>query len=299
MFQTRTLDHCLACGGRDLARLPMRYDFRDVTFPAASCRACGMRFLSVQPAGESLASMYAAEYFEQDFRCGRSEANAFDAGAFAGENRGLIDAFEGLRPPGRLLEVGSAAGGLLHHAKERGWSVRGVELSEAAVERARAMGLDVVHGDLESARLPDAGFDLVYMGDVLEHVPDCRAVLAEVARVLAPGGFLYLRGPITTNSLARRLGLACYGALGRDIVLREPPYHLWEFTPGPLSRLARRCGLEIVSFRQSKIAPGRAHGRKSAAQRVVMAAIDALNVPLTRACNVLGDRGVMIARRPS
>jgi SAM-dependent methyltransferase len=297
MFQTRSLDHCLACGGRDLARLPLRYDYRDATFPLAQCRACGMRFLSVQPAGESLVSMYAPEYFEQDFRCGRSESHSFDTDAFAAEHRGLVDAFERLRPPGRLLEVGSAAGGLLQHARERGWTVRGIELSQAAVERARGLGLDVTQGDLESARLPDAAFDLVYLGDVLEHVPDCRAVLAEVARVLAPDGFLVLRGPITTNSLARRLGLALYAAAGRTIVLREPPYHLWEFRPTALQRLARRCGLEIVSFRQGKIAPGRAHGAKTTAQRAVMAAIDAVNVPLTRALNVLGDRGVMVARR--
>jgi SAM-dependent methyltransferase len=157
----------------------------------------------------------------------------------------------------------------------------------------------VIHGDLPSARLPAASFDLIYMGDVLEHVPDCHAVLDEVARVLAPGGLLYLRGPITTNSLARRIGLALFALAGRDIVLREPPYHLWEFTPGPLKRLARASALEVVSFRQGKIAPGRPHGAKSAAQRAAMAALDALNVPLTRLGNVLGDRAVMIARRPT
>ncbi len=212
MLQTRTLDHCLACGGRELSRLPMRYEFGDTRFPLARCRTCGMRFLSVQPVGESLAGLYSETYFEQDFRCGRTAAHSFDADAFRDEHRGLVDAFERLRPPGRLLEVGSAAGGLLQHAAERGWTARGVELSAAAVERARALGLDVIQGDLASARLQAEAFDLVYMGDVLEHVPDCRATLGEVARVLAPGGFLYLRGPITTNSLARRLGLATCGS---------------------------------------------------------------------------------------
>jgi SAM-dependent methyltransferase len=299
MFRTRTLDHCLACGGRDLTRLPMRYEYRDISIPVAQCRTCGMRFLQIQPEGESLASMYGAEYFEQDYRCGRSEAHSFDEAAFHDEHRGLVDEFERLRPAGRLFEVGSAAGGLLRHAADRGWAVRGVELSQVAVDRARGLGLDVTQGDLLSARLADAAVDLVYMGDVLEHVPDCRAVLAEVARVLAPGGYLYLRGPITTNSLARRLGLALYGMLGREIVLREPPYHLWEFTPRSLTRLARACGLEVVELRQGKIPPGRPHGDKSAAQRAAMVALDAMNVPLTRWFNVLGDRGVLIARRPA
>ena len=298
MFTTRTLEHCLACGGRALARLPMRYEFRGQSFPAAECRECGMRFLSVQPSGDSLTSLYSAEYFAGDFRCGRAQAHSFDAAAFGEENRGLVDDFERIAPKGRLLEVGAAAGGLLKHAADRGWTVRGVELSPDAAGQARALGLDVIQGDLEGAHFPDAAFDLVYLGDVLEHVPDCRVVMTEITRVLAPGGLLYLRGPTTTNSLARRLGLTLYGLLGRDIVLREPPYHLWEFTPRSLSRLARTCGLEVREFRESKIPPGRAHGEKSAAQRLVMGLVDTLNAPLTRAFNIFGDRGILLAQRP-
>src|SRR5258705_5734142 len=135
------------------------------------------------------------------------------------------------------------------------------------------------------------------MGDVLEHVPDCRAVVAEVARVLKPGGWLYLRGPTTTHSIARALALGVYGALGRTIVIHDPPYHLWEFTPRPLSRLMAACGLTVVQVRQSKIPPGRARGDKSAAQRIAMAVLDTVNLPITTLFNVLGDRVVMISRK--
>lgn len=300
---TRMLDHCLACGGSQLRPLAMRYAWNGLDFPAAECAACGMRFLRVQPAGDTLTRMYAAEYFATDFRCGRSDRPSDDAQAFLPENRGLVDAFESLRESagaprtGRLLEVGCAHGLLLEHARSRGWSVRGVEFSTDAANAARARGLDVVTGTLEDARLPAGSADLVYLGDVLEHVPDCRATLAEVARVLAPGGHLFLRGPITTNSLARSLALAAWGAAGRSIVLREPPYHVWEFTPGPLARLARAVGFDDVRMEQAKIPPGRAHGAKSAAQRLVMGALDAVNVPITRAFGVLGDRVVMTARR--
>jgi len=174
--------------------------------------------------------------------------------------------------------------------------VRGVELSGDAVTRARGLGLDVFHGDLAGAGFPADFFDLVYMGDVLEHVPDCRATLVEVARVLRPAGHLYLRGPITTNSLARRVGLSLYGRY-RPIVLEEPPYHLWEFTPGSLRRLAVSAGLAVVSLRQSKIPPGRPHGRKRPVERLAMNLLDAVNAPLTRAFNVLGDRVVLIAQK--
>jgi SAM-dependent methyltransferase len=256
-----------------------------------------MRFLSVQPAAEAMTELYGLGYFESDFRCGRSETDSFAEDAFRAENAGLLDDFARLGPAGRLLEVGCAAGWLLKHAAERGWVAQGVELSAAAAAHARSIGVDVVQGDLFEASLPSASFDLVYMGDVLEHVPDCRRTLAEVARVLRSGGYLYLRGPITTNSMARRLALATMGRAGRTIVLREPPYHLWEFTPRPLRRLLGATGFELVRWRESKIPPGRPHGEKSTLERFALALIDAVNVPITRIANAWGDRVVLVARK--
>jgi hypothetical protein len=119
-----------------------------------------------------------------------------------------------------------------------------------------------------------------------------------VARILRPGGHLYLRGPITTHSLARSLALTVSGALGRTLVLDEVPYHLWEFTPRSLARLVRRAGLEVVRMRQSKIPPGHARGRKSGLERAIMAAIDTINLPLTTLGNARGDRIVLVARKP-
>ena len=300
---TRLLDHCPSCGGARLEALPLRYEFRG-SFPLVECATCGLRFLAIQPVGAALASLYSGEYFERDFRCGRSAAPYSDEGAFRAENAALLDAFEARVPargegaPRALLEVGCAGGWLLAQARARGWNVRGVEISSEAVAHARRLGLEVHEGDLAGAAFPDAAFDLVYMGDVLEHLPDCRAALDEVARVLRPGGVFYLRGPITTHSLARRLALAAFRAAGRTIVLREPPYHLWEFTPRSLRGLFARAGLEVVRLRESKIPPGMPHGEKSAAQRVVLFALDALNWPLTTFANVAGDRVQMVGRKP-
>ena len=299
----RRLERCAACGGARLGPLPLVYEFRG-SFPLVECGGCGLRFLRVQPAGEGLAALYSAGYFERDFRCGRSVEAYSSEAAFRAENEGLLDAFERIGPdprkarvPRRLLELGSAGGWLLKHARERGWQAQGVELSAEAVARARGLGLEVFQGDLLAAGLPGEVFDLVYMGDVLEHVPDCRAVLLEAARVLKAGGHLYLRGPLTTNSLARRLALALYRVAGRTIVLREPPYHLWEFTPGPLERLFESAGFQVIEARQSKIPPGRTHGEKPPLQRLVMAVVDALNLPLTRLFNVAGDRVVVVGRK--
>lgn len=294
-FETRTLHKCLVCGSPQLRPLAMRYSYRDVFFPAVQCGGCGVRFLKVQPAGHSLANMYSETYFEEDFRCGRSDVAYDREDVFRVENQGLLEDFERLRRPGNFLEVGCAAGWLMKHAAERGWTPRGVELSSSAGAHARSLGLDVFEGDLLGAALPSDAFDLVYMGDVLEHVPDCLMVMAEVARVLKPGGHFYLRGPITTNSLARRAALGVYGLLGRTITLHEPPYHLWEFTPRSHRDIAARTGLRTLELREAKIPLGKPHGQKSAAQKLAMGAIDLLNLPLTRMLNAFGDRVVQIA----
>jgi 2-polyprenyl-3-methyl-5-hydroxy-6-metoxy-1,4-benzoquinol methylase len=293
---TVRLDRCRVCDSRHLAPRALRYEYRGASFPLVECRVCGMRFLSVQPAREAFAELYSAEYFVSDYRCGRSDTPYADEAAFRVEDTGLLAEFAKLGPPGALLEIGAAGGWLLRHAAERGWRAQGVEISDAGVEHARSLGLTVFHGDLEGAALPTGAFDLVYMGDVLEHVPDCRATLVEVRRVLRPGGHLYLRGPITTNSLARSVGLTLYEMLGQTIVLREPPYHLWEFRPESLQHLCRRAGMDPISFVQSKIPPGRTHGRKTALETLAMNALDAINVPITKAFNSRGDRAVLIAR---
>lgn len=296
-IETRALSSCLACSGDRLKPLAMTYVFFDQRFPAAECADCGMRFLRIQPAGATLERMYSAEYFDTDFRCGRSEARAGDEEAFRAENDGLLDRFEPFRGSGRLLDLGCAEGLLVKRACERGWRAIGVEMSSDAVERARAMGLTVHLGTLDTVNIPDSSLDIVYMGDVLEHVPDCRRTVAQVARVLAPGGHLILRGPTTTHSIARSAALAVFGALGREIVLREPPYHLWEFTPRSLKRLLSTEGFEVTLLEQHKIPPGSPHGRKSKLQQAVLFVVDCLNEPITRLTNSLGDRVFLVAKQ--
>jgi SAM-dependent methyltransferase len=240
--------------------------------------------------------LYARDYFEGgDVRCGHVGDYFAERPALLKDGASLAEWFETLSPGRRLLEVGCASGAVLEAAAARGWNVQGVEYSADAAREAAAHGVPVFNGGLEEAQLADASQDVVFLGDVLEHVPDPAATLREVARVLAPGGALALRGPLTTNSLARRLGLGVMDTLGRRLVLREPPYHLWEFEPLTLSQLARAAGLAVESFRQSKTPPSLAKRKNVGA--LAVAALDALNVGWTALTGRLGDRSTMVARK--
>ena len=93
--------------------------------------------------------------------------------------------------PKRLLEVGGGQGELSERIlRELGASVTFVDLSPRMVELARGRGLDAQEADVQELPFADASFDTVVAAWMLYHVPDLDRGLAEIARVLVPGGAL-------------------------------------------------------------------------------------------------------------
>ena len=93
--------------------------------------------------------------------------------------------------PRKVLEVGPGPGELSARiASELGADVVALDVSERMVELARQRGVDAHIGDVQSLPFADASFDTVVAAWMLYHVSDLERGLAEVARVLAPGGRL-------------------------------------------------------------------------------------------------------------
>jgi SAM-dependent methyltransferase len=100
--------------------------------------------------------------------------------------------------PRRVLEVGGGPGELSERLRvELGAEVTFVDISPRMVDLARARGVDAQVGDVQSLPLADASFDTVVAAWMLYHVPDIDRGLAEIARVLEPGGRLVA----VTNSI--------------------------------------------------------------------------------------------------
>lgn len=88
---------------------------------------------------------------------------------------------------------------MLHFAPERFLGTR-FRRQFGGYETADIERTDVDHRvDLQSLSLPDAGYDVVYASHVLEHVPDDRAAIREIRRILKPGGFAVLPVPIVAD----------------------------------------------------------------------------------------------------
>jgi 2-polyprenyl-6-hydroxyphenyl methylase/3-demethylubiquinone-9 3-methyltransferase len=108
----------------------------------------------------------------------------------------------------RVLDLGCAGGFMAEALAQRGARVAGIDPAAEAIEAARAhasksvLDIDYSVGVGEDLPYPDAYFDAVVCVDVLEHVQDLGRVLAEVTRVLKPGG-LFLFDTINRNPIAR------------------------------------------------------------------------------------------------
>jgi len=143
---------------------------------------------------------------------------------------------------GRLLDIGAAFGFAVSQARRAGWEATGIEISIAAARRAgdAAPGRVLVASALHTP-FADAAFDVVTLWDVLEHLADPHAAIAEVARLLRPGGRLVLTtGDV--GSLAARL----FGARWHLYTL---PEHLFFFSRRSLRELLGAHGLRVESER--------------------------------------------------
>lgn len=181
--------------------------------------------------------IYSFEYFTatQNYYERRDE--------FLSEFDGLLQIIERYDPPGRLLDVGTGSGLLLVAARQRGWSVAGVEISADAAAHAREKyGLAVTAGDVFA--VPDAeNYDVVVFNHVVEHLLDPIGNLSYGVERLRAGGVLVVGVP-NFGSWMARVRKAHWASL-------HPHEHYWQFTRDTFLQAIRPLGLRLVHFETS------------------------------------------------
>jgi 2-polyprenyl-6-hydroxyphenyl methylase/3-demethylubiquinone-9 3-methyltransferase len=101
-----------------------------------------------------------------------------------------------------LVDLGCGAGLLAPHLRRKGYRHVGVDINTTALAQASEHGMTPVRGDVLHVPLADGCADVVTAGEILEHVTDLRAAVAEACRVLRPGGLLVL-DTLAATPLAR------------------------------------------------------------------------------------------------
>lgn len=218
---------CQLCGANRARLVTTQNAYRVVR-----CERCSFVYVNPRPDEETLARLY-LKYLPDKMA---------DPLAWDSYMRDIFskaaDVIARHKPKGgRLIDIGCGYGFFLAEMKRRGgWRLQGMDVSSTAVTYAAGQGFDVTQATLETAKLEDNAFDAVTMFYVLEHVTDPAGVLAEVRRILKPGGLLMLRVPHTTP-IVEFLNL-----FGVKNNLYDPPFHLSDFSTATIRRFLEQAG---------------------------------------------------------
>jgi SAM-dependent methyltransferase len=197
------------------------------------CTGCRSLFLDPMPTSSEIPGFYPEEdYYAYRPASARSPLKQTLMTALGCANATREPEFD---RPGRLLDFGCGAGDFLAKARDLGWEGCGVELSDRAISAARARGLEVRRS---TAEYPDASFDYVRANHSLEHVLDPPALLAELHRLLRPGGTLFIGVP-TRDGLPARVFGQHWWYLGA-------PVHPVTFSTRGLTSLLRSIGFRPI-----------------------------------------------------
>jgi 2-polyprenyl-3-methyl-5-hydroxy-6-metoxy-1,4-benzoquinol methylase len=159
-------------------------------------------------------------------------------------------------PGHRVLDVGCGEGFFAAELAASGAQVLGIDVAEEPLCRGRArhpeLDLRLIDGEAPWP-LPDASFDVIWAGEVIEHIADTATWLSEVRRVLRSGGSLLIstpavgRGALLAAALSQRSFAARFAPLGD---------HLRFYNRTTLSRLIEDFGFERLSVQSAGGLPG-------------------------------------------
>ncbi|MEG3618518.1 class I SAM-dependent methyltransferase [Magnetovibrio sp. PR-2] len=207
------------------------------------CPSCGLGMLNPQPDDATLEGIYDSTYFigSNNERL-RAQGNALKRGTARLQLDTIAeflntDSTEKKHP--KLLEIGCGLGNFLYVADQAGFDVQGIDVSQSAVQHANdALGKPCAQaGLLEDMNLPQGGYDIVVLADVIEHVRDPKAFLAHVQTLVKPGGIIFMAAPSLDSFTARLMG---------RYWIEFKLEHLFYFNRKTLSQLLRTTGFEDI-----------------------------------------------------
>lgn len=239
-------------------------------FNVVKCCACSTVFLDFKNKIMDPREVYSPNYYQE-----RNEhylKNIIIDPVHGPENPSIIDFREGLKliesfkHTGRLLDVGCGMGIFLTMAKERGWEVSGVDISDYAIRFARErFDLSCFAGKLKDLGFPDRHFNVITLWDVIEHFEDPIEELNEVRRILTDDGIILLDTP-NLESLMRLFADCIYKSTGGlfkyPVKKLYQQFHLYYFSIKTLKMLLDKSGFEIIELKKKTIPITKAKGNR-------------------------------------
>ena len=285
---------CPLCNSTDHRSFPIYYKLKEKSFNAKQCKNCDFVFLDPRPSPEDLKLMYSDEYFLHDGAdFGAHSPTDYETAAIRGsvkfpEILGWIMKFKGT---GKFFEIGCGMGYFLDYARKHGYDVEGIEYSALGTKMcAEKFGLNVHQSSFEEYDVKPEMCDVVFMGDVLEHLITPLEMLQKANKMLKPEGVVAVEVPSMFNSIVGRGAITAYRILGTKKKMLMPPYHVNEFTPKTLRAMLKMAGYKRSVIIQRIKRPDSITLRGTIFEKMAKRGLQYPNYFITKSFGILGDR---------
>ena len=286
---------CNLCDSSKAHPIPFRYLFKNRYLQLLECDACGLRSIWPRPSDDEITEMYAADYFTgSDKETHHMEEEYVKILSAVDYTEGIADMKKRISF-GSVLEIGCATGNFLHALKQHGFQVKGIELSAFAVNYAKEhFGLSLINQPFDDQLLNkdihENEFDVIIMGDVLEHFTNPTAAMKLAQKILKPGGVLLIQVPGSLNLLSSKMAFTIYKLLGAQKTMTIPPYHLTEFTEKSIRSMCQTSGFSKTNISHHIKPPHTIPLRGTFIENFVKKSMQYPNYYLTKWFGMAGDR---------
>jgi 2-polyprenyl-3-methyl-5-hydroxy-6-metoxy-1,4-benzoquinol methylase len=249
-------DTCIICQKKDFKFIgkprinPAFPRIKEADYSIMQCRNCGYYFVDpiMDLTQEEWEVLYESDYFED------SQKNQWQINLNKKELKERITLIsENLTiPKGKFLDMGCGEGFMLKEAEANGFEPYGLDIAKNLIPELSGK-YNFSNGNIIDAKYPDNFFSVIYMDSVLEHVPNPVETIAELKRILQPGGILLVIVPnedSVMNSVAKvsyylTMNQKRYGKIKPFVT----PYHIQGFNKSSLQVLFEGVQLQLISIK--------------------------------------------------
>ena len=246
--------------------------------------------------------MYSDEYFLHDGAdFGAHSPQDYETSARLGSVKfpEILGWIKKYQADGKFFEVGAGMGYFLDFARQHGFEVSGIEFSALGAKACKEkFGLEVLQSSFENYSTTENIYNVIFMGDVLEHFNEPLEMLQKAYTMIKPGGIVAVEVPSMFNCIAGKLAVSGLTILGTTKKMPMPPYHVNEFTPRTLTLMLRTSGFSAVGIIQRIKSPQSITLRGNVFEKTAKKLLQYPNYFITRSMGILGDRLLGIGIKP-
>jgi 2-polyprenyl-3-methyl-5-hydroxy-6-metoxy-1,4-benzoquinol methylase len=241
---------CKFCSSTDTksSKGQRKVSYDGALFEFIKCGRCTSYFLAPNLTEKQLEKLYSTEYVEGNDHISEIEE---------GENKFLeINAFlhtYDVDSTSKFLDYGCGVDSQpIMTAKSLGFECYGMEY-ETEIRSIANKKCRVPIFSKEEFLNSDTTFDVIFLGDVLEHLIEPNADLAEIANKLSHNGVIYIQGPLQGSATLLHAFVKLLAYFTKKRSSNYPPYHVNLFSFDGMRYLINNCGLEIQFVKVTEV----------------------------------------------